>query len=108
MLERRSDEELSQLAKDIEAKQVFTSAHVPDSDTDMLMSIFMPLGLGGLGNMKEEDAQDIGIAYEYYGKAGPMAINGYPTFFSCSLLGKADTKIVFEKVAKIRELLATV
>jgi hypothetical protein len=40
--------------------------------------------------------------YEYYDKAGPMAVNGYPTFFSCGFLTADErTKVIeYHKTAK--------
>ena len=42
----------------------------------------------------ERDAylENIGMLYEDYSKAGPMAINGYPMFMSCKILSIEDTK----------------
>lgn len=34
--------------------------------------------------------EGLGVIYEYYNKAGPRAINGYPTFFSNHILSRAD------------------
>jgi hypothetical protein len=37
---------------------------------------------------------DVGIVYEYYDKAGPRGINGYPMFTSCRILHREDWDIV--------------
>lgn len=34
--------------------------------------------------------RDLGVVWEYYDKAGPRGINGYPCFFSCHLMHRED------------------
>lgn len=49
---------------------------------------------------------DIGLVFESYDKAGTMAINGMPTFFSCKIMTKEDTKTMwnfFEEYKEMRE-----
>lgn len=71
-----------QLALDVLAGRVFGSWMVPGDDLSILRSIFMPVGLGD-SSMFPKDAVAV---YEYLDKAGPMAINGYPMFFSCRIM----------------------
>lgn len=55
---------------------------------------------------ENERLQSIGLVYEYLSEAGPMAVNGKPTFFSLRLLNKADTEKMFtyyEQYKQIRE-----
>lgn len=42
--------------------------------------------------IREDYIKNIGMLYEDYSKAGPLSVNGYPTFFSCSILSIDDTK----------------
>lgn len=108
-LPSREEKELSQLAKDIVNNLVFTSNHIHPNDNNLIGNIFMPLLLGATSDMSKEQIDDIGMVYEYYrGNSGGWAINGYPTFFSCAFLNKNDTKIVWEKVQKIQELMKTI
>lgn len=104
----RGPEFLSQLAKDIATNLVFTDQHIRDGELDNLRSIFMPIALGGFAECTKEYVKDIGMFYEYYDKAAPRSVNGYPCFFSVRLLSIHDTKIVFEKVNKIRDIMETV
>ena len=34
--------------------------------------------------------EKLGVIYEYYSKAGPRGINGYPIFYSFCILNKSD------------------
>ena len=54
---------------------------IPERDNDLMPSIFIPLIF-----MNEEQRDDMvkkGTLhiFEYYDKAGPRSINGYPIFF---------------------------
>lgn len=56
--------------------------------------------------IREDYIKNIGMLYEDYSKAGSLSVNGYPTFFSCSILSIDDTKrfidlyIRYEKLRK--------
>lgn len=55
---------------------------------------------------REAFLNEIGMLYEDNSKAGPRSINGYPMFFSCKILSKADAKRFMEmynKYVKMRE-----
>ena len=67
--------------------------------------VFMPILLGGSGITAEQLEADPRFPqgvhtpvayYEYYDKAGPRSVNGYPCFFSCSLLLGKDVKRVLK------------
>lgn len=68
--------------------KILTSENV--RQPDLLPMIFLPIALGGLSGMGERDLKKLGIIWEYYAAAGPRAINGYPTFFSCRLMRIED------------------
>jgi hypothetical protein len=84
--------ELRKLAVDLRAGQVFTSAHVPADQQDALPMVFMPIALGGLRQLTKKELDDVGLIYEYLDKAGPRAINGFPSFFSMHFLNKDDAR----------------
>jgi hypothetical protein len=50
---------------------------------------------------------DIGIVYEYLSEAGPMAINGKPTFLSMKLMNKEDSKKLWEFYEQYKEIRET-
>jgi len=86
----RTDEELKQLAKDIYAGKVFTTGHLSQDETQMIPSIFMPIGLGGSDMAEYLKKNKITLIYEYYDKAMRGSINGFPTFSSAQVLDILD------------------
>jgi hypothetical protein len=104
-IDNKPSEYLTQLAKDIAMNLVFTDRHVREFDITHLGMIFMPLVLGAFADATDEYKQDIGMIYEYYDKAGPRGVNGYPCFFSFGYINKHDAQIVWEKYAKIKDML---
>jgi len=46
--------------------------------------------------------RNLGVIYEYYSEAGPRCCNGYPCFFSCHIINKADW--IRAHAAIVREL----
>lgn len=103
------EQELAQLAKDIATNLVFTSDHIPREQWDNTLGmVFMPIVLGAFSEYSEEARKDIGMVYEYYDKAGPRSINGYPIFFSFRIVNVKDRLVVWEKYEKIREVLDAV
>lgn len=99
-----TDEELSQLAKDIHAGRVFTSLYC--SRPELLRSIFMPIAFGSGPGIFDDCGGNPGMLYEYLDRAGPMAINGYPMFFSVQWLTQEEVRMVMAKVEQINKLLA--
>jgi hypothetical protein len=98
--------ELSKLAKDIAMDKVFCSFFVPETQQENLLGmIFMPILFGATKDYSKEEIDDIGFIYEYYDKAGPRGINGYPIFFSCGFVGKNDARKIRDKVIKIKKMI---
>lgn len=98
---RLTEQQLVDLAVDINKNVYFTSIHVVNpSDIPM---VFMPIALGAFADWTEEEVKQVGLIYEKYSEAGPRSINGYPTFFSCKILGIEDAGILFEKLRAIEE-----
>lgn len=108
MLNGRPEKELNRLARDIVQQQVFLSVYIREADMQMLGMIFMPLGLGALADMSEAEVNDIGVVYEYYDKAGPRSVNGYPIFFSCHIISRQDWEYVVKKVDGMREAMKAI
>ena len=84
--------ELKSLAIDIAEGKVFTDRHLTDQP-DMIGSVFMVIGLGGIDQEKVESGE-IDMIYEYIDQAGPRSINGLPCFFSCKYLSKDNVNIL--------------
>jgi hypothetical protein len=105
-IENKDEAFLTQLAKDIAMNLVFTLDQI--ADPSIANMVFMPLMFGAFSDCTKEYIEDIGMVYEYYNKAGPTAINGYPIFFSCAFINRHDAKIVWEKYQKIQAALDAV
>lgn len=103
-----SKDELNVLARDIATNKVFCSYFVQSSDQSTLGMIFMPLLFGALKEYSKEMIEDIGFICEYYDKAGPRSVNGYPIFMSCRFVSKADAKRINSKVQQIQKVLKEV
>jgi hypothetical protein len=90
---------LRSLALDIVEGKVFGSWSLRNPDKDLQL-VFMVLLFCKKGDIPE----DIGAIYEYIDRAGPTAINGMPTFFSCRFLTQAEYEEVCEYVQEIRKI----
>lgn len=90
-----TDQELKTLAVDIHNRKVFTDLHLRE-DHKMIGSVFMPVGLGAFEEWTKEDIMTIGLVYEYLDKAGPMSVNGYPTFYSMKIISSEQMEKVWE------------
>jgi hypothetical protein len=100
---RMSDEDLRQWVLDFLADRVFTSLHIPTGHQDMLGTVFMPLALGGLQKVPEEEIQNIGLFWEYMHTAGPRAVNGLPMFMSMRFMHRDDAERAFKAIDRERK-----
>ncbi len=94
--------DLKQIAIDIVEQKIFLSNYVkPDT---LLPEIFMPVAVGAFKGITKEEAENIACLYEYYDKAGPTSINGYPVFMSFSILTKEEGRIVDQHIEAYNKL----
>tara|TARA_B100001057_G_C22722623_1_gene900327 strand:- start:39 stop:440 length:402 start_codon:yes stop_codon:yes gene_type:complete len=102
-IQKRSEDNLKQLAHDIYTGRVFTDRHVDlkDRKDGTVGMVFLALGLLDMVELKKLRLQEVGMIYEYMEKKGPSGINGYPCFFSFYILSKEDSKKVDEYYAEI-------
>jgi hypothetical protein len=101
-----TDEEVTKLAKAMYKNEVFFSFMIPeDQRANMLFSVFMVLIFMDEITIKQMQANDIDVFYEFYDQAGPRSINGYPCFFSCRSMTRADGIRVIAKYNEIKALL---
>lgn len=70
--------------------RIFTNHHIPVGQEDMVGHIFMPLMFDVLKEKTDEELNNIGALWEYYDKAGRLAINGFPVFTSVRFINMAD------------------
>lgn len=100
MYTRKDDKELKQLAIDIVAGKVFTSAAIHESELkSILPSVFMSIAFMGTRQREEFQKDDIQFIYEYVNKAEQRSVNGYPIFMTCRMLNRED----LERLMKYRE-----
>jgi hypothetical protein len=98
---RMSDEDLRDFVLGLCDGRVFTSAHIRN-DHDIGM-VFMPLKFGALRYYHPKEIDQIGVIWEYRDKAGPMDVNGMPSFFSCRIMHKDDWKRAVKAYEKENE-----
>lgn len=84
---RKSEEEIKTLARDVFTGRVIGSWMLERSEVE---SVFPLLGL--LDGEQASSMPNAGIVhvYEYLDKAGPLSVNGLPTFHSCRMLNRED------------------
>ena len=88
---RLTPEEITEVAEGLVKGRYFCATMCPP---DMITSVFMIVALGGLANIEPDS---IGNIIEDLDKAGPRSVNGYPCFFSCRVIHKADWAVIAEK-----------
>jgi len=101
--EKLTKEEQKQLALDIFQKKVFVDRFIKDDGDPRL--IFMVLSF-----MDEEQFKGLlavlgesGMIYEYYDKAGPLSMGGYPSFFSMKVLNTEQANYVLETYRELKK-----
>ena len=101
MLERMSKEDLKQFINDYLGNLIFTSEMlVAGNQENLVYLVFLPLALGAFEDLSKDEVAKIGLIYEYISKAGPRAINGYPTFMSMNLMRQEDWEIARREIIK--------
>ena len=94
--ERMDVKELKQLAMDIVDGKVFGTWNIREADAANLVGmVFMPALFLSEEQRKQLKEADIVHFYEYFDKAGPRAVNGYPMFMSMNSLAREDSVVVF-------------
>jgi hypothetical protein len=101
----RTEEELKQLAKDLLDDKIFTDAHIREGDDSLLGSIFMPIIFIDQKQRDKMEAECVSVLFEYYSKAGPRSINGYPMFTSMNYMTKDEWEKVFNYHEKMKKAL---
>lgn len=97
---KRTDEEIKKLAEDLVADRVFISDFCRQPEDISL--VFMVLGMLDQATIDRWKALDVSAFYEYYDKAGPRSINGYPCFSSAHPLIREDHQRLYEIAKKIK------
>lgn len=89
---KRTDEELWQLALDAAQGRVFGSWNIrfDDNYAANVRMVFLPFALMSRESAALFHEQRISAFYEYVREAGPRSCNGLPVFFSMRLLNEDD------------------
>lgn len=98
-------EKIKTFIEDYSEGLIFGSNMIPEHlIEDMLPRIFLPLALGGLSNMSEEQTKDIALVYEYNKECcNRLSVNGFPIFFSCRFLTFDEWETARQALIKIEE-----
>jgi hypothetical protein len=95
-----TDAQIKDVAMGMFKCQIFTSDMV-DNPKDIGL-VFMVMTLADADYVKFLKDNDVTLFYEHYHAAGPMCINGMPTFFSCSVATRADHKRILDRYQIIK------
>lgn len=101
----KTDKELKELAKDMVADKIFTTAHVRQGDEHLIGSIFMTLLFMNQKQRDEMQGKGVAVLYEYMSEAGPREMNGYPIFSSMRTMSQEEWGKVWEYHEKIKKAL---
>jgi len=94
---------IEQLAWDIHGGHVF-GTWIPDAMETSFAIVRLFLTPELVAKWKEAD---IAHVYEHISKAGPVAVNGMPSFMSFKLLSRADVAKVQKRIEQIDEFQKT-
>lgn len=89
-------EELTQLAIDVVTNKVFMTQDIQAIDSAFMVILAL---LDDESRQKMIDAKPVAF-YEYYEKAGPRSVNGYPSFFSMQWIPEEEWQVfwpIFEE-----------
>jgi len=104
-MDELAGKELRKLAWDIANNQVFCSWML--RDINLLRSVFMPLIFMDKKQIEDMEKQKVVHFCEYYDKAGKMAINGHPIFWSFKCITENEMEqlspMIDEILAKQKE-----
>ena len=106
---QRSQNELNQIALGIHNGHIFTDRHIREHDyVSVLPMIFLPMALLDKEGLEALRAKKPELFFEELSKAGPRAINGYPTFFSMQYLDREEFDVVSRKLEEIKQAMRSV
>jgi len=88
-----TDDEITALARDIVTNLVYIS-----NRPEAIQNSFMIMMLAS----PDQIPPNIGAVYEYYAKAGPLAVNGMPTFFSAKFVPAESMEALWDAIQRMR------
>lgn len=94
-----TEDEVKGFVKDCVHGLIFTAHHIgPTRDERALTSVFMILALGAFLERADFELMNVGTFYEYISEAGPLSVNGSPTFMSVRVMNKRDWERCFKAI----------
>lgn len=99
----KTKDELKQLAMDIQANKVFTSAQLPEGEH--LHTVFMIFAFMSEDTLTELLKDPPGLIYEYLSEAGPRSINGLPNFMTAKMINTSDAEKLYALLKDIKSAL---
>lgn len=100
----RTDAELNQIARDLHARLIFSSQHV--ASADMIPQVFLAWSLMESADRRKLVDEGAAVLFEYLRKAGPLSVNGMPTFLSFEWVTADDWNKVVETLRRIEAAVA--
>lgn len=85
-------DELRKFVDGVASHQILILQDIVVIDPTLAGNVFLPLQLGILKDLNEENIKQIGTIWEWKSKASTISINGYPMFFSCRIMHMDDWK----------------
>lgn len=97
-MRRKSPDEINEFCREVLANRILTSHQVPE---DLIGSVFLMLKLGAFHDWELADIEQVGVLYERLDQAGPVAVNGWPSFLSLQVMHRDDWALAFDKLQKM-------
>lgn len=102
--QRKTDEEITNLARQLYRNEIFCSFQLPkDQLASLLPMVFMPIFFLDKETIKQWQADGIQHFYADMKYAGPRSINGYPIFTVMQGLNKEDGERLCTQYLKIEQ-----
>ena len=95
------DKDLKKIALDIYTDKIFCSRQLRNPEKELSM-VFIPLIFMDEEQRKKLEDYKPALMYEYYDKALPRVINGYPMFMSMHTLNEEESDKMWEYYEKIK------
>lgn len=101
--QKRTPEQLRQIALDMADLKIFTSMHIREGDMSLMKSIFLPLVFMDKEQIERLQAEKVHVIFEYNSERMERCINGYPIFMSFQKMTKEEWDTVLPMVKKLEK-----
>lgn len=104
----RTEEELTELARQLYRGEIFTSAQIRQGEEQMVPMIFLPLSFATDEVIAMIERDKPHVIYGELKDALPRGISGYPCLPNCAFLSKAEWDTVYAKYEKIKAAMESI